>query len=237
MKRLTSIIFLALATTCFFASAQLPFERIRRDKPNLEKIQREINDRGSKYYYPTLMKEYLANDTVMKLDKFRYLYLGYMFQEDYDPYRESPAPDMNSALYHTTNPTSGQCDQIIENARVALANNPFDLRQMSAMIAALNLLGEKDIAKIWQYKLNYILMAIVSTGTGEDEDHAWYVIEPQHEYVLLNYMGYQVTNHLFYDPYYEYLTVVDVNAGKKGGFYFNLQPLLKEHYRKFPDEL
>ena len=50
-------------------------------------------------------------------------------------------------------------------------------------------------------------------------------------------MGYQVTNHLFYDPYYEYLTVVDVNAGKKGGFYFNLQPLLKEHYRKFPDEL
>ena len=120
---------------------------------------------------------------------------------------------------------------------MALANNPFDLRQMSAMIAALNLLGEKDIAKIWQYKLNYILMAIVSTGTGEDEDHAWYVIEPQHEYVLLNYMGYQVTNHLFYDPYYEYLTVVDVNAGKKGGFYFNLQPLLKEHYRKFPDEL
>lgn len=236
MKRFTIVsILLSLITLCL--SAQLPFERIRRDKPDLDKIKREINDRSSKFYYPRLMDEYLRNDTVMKLDKYRYLYLGYIFQEDYDPYRPSPAPDMNSALYHTTNPTSAQCDEIIANAQKALANNPFDLRQMSAMIAALNLLNKTDLAKIWQYKLNYILLAIVSTGTGLDEDNAWYVIEPQHEYVLLNYMGYQVTNHLFYDPFYEYLTVIDVKAEKKGGFYFNLKPLLEEHYRKFPDEL
>lgn len=236
MKR---ILFIALLSAIFstVVSAQLPFERIRRDKPDMERIHREINDRKSKYYYPLLMKEFLRNDTLMKLDKFRYLYLGYVFQEDYDPYRPSPAPEMTGPLYRTTNPTSAECDQIIANARTALANNPFDLRQMSAMIAALNLLGEKNLAKIYQYKLNYLLMAIVSTGTGEDEDHAWFVIEPQHEYVLLNYMGYQVTNHLFYDPYYEYLTVVDVASSKKGGFYFNLQPMLQEHYRKFPDEL
>lgn len=235
MKRYILILTLIL-TILPSITAQLPFERLRRDKPNLEKIRREITDRGSKYYYPRLMEEYLRNDTLMKLDKYRYLYLGYMFQEDYDPYRESPAPSMNSDLYHNTNPTSAQCQQIIDNAQRALASNPFDLRQMSALIAAYNLLGQTDIAKIWQYKLNYLLMAIVSTGTGEDEDHAWFIIEPQHEYVLLNMMGYQVTNHLFYDPYYEYLTAVDVAAGKKGGFYFNLQPLLQEHYRKFPEE-
>lgn len=235
MKRTVfSIILLALIAA--LSHAQLPFERIRRDKPNLEKIKREVNDRSSKFYYPKLMDKYLSNDTIMKLDEYRHLYLGYVFQEDYDPYRPSPAPDMNTSLYHSTNPTSAQCEQIIANAKVALANNPFDMRQMGAMIAAMNLLGQKDIAKIWQYKLNYLLLTIVSTGTGLDEDHAWYVIEPQHEYVLLNYMGYQVTNHLFYDPYYEFLTVIDVNASKKGGFYFNLQPLLQEHYRKFPDE-
>lgn len=235
MKRNILIILLA-AITFGIASAQLPFERVRRDKPDLNKIRREITDRGSKYYYPRLMDEYLSNDTVMNLDKYRYLYLGAMFQEDYDPYRPSAAPDMNSDLYHTTNPTSAQCEEIIANARKALAGNPLDMRQISAMIAAYNFLGEKNLAKIWQYKLNHLLLAIVSTGTGEDEKHAWYVIEPQHEYVLLNMMGYQVTNHLFYDPYYEYLTVVDVRNGKKGGFYFNLQPLLDEHYRKFPDE-
>lgn len=236
MKRL-SIISILISLIAVTVSAQLPFERIRRDAPNLEKIKREVNDRSGKFYYPRLMEKYLGNDTVMKLDEFRHLYLGYIFQEDYDPYRPSPAPDMNTPLYHTTNPTSAQCEEIIANAKVALANNPFDMRQISAMIAALNLLNQTDLAKIWQYKLNYLLMSIVSTGTGEDEDHAWYVIEPQHEYVLLNHMGYQVTNHLFYDPFYEFLTVVDVQAGKKGGFYFNLKPMLEEHYRKFPDEL
>ncbi|MCM1348274.1 MAG: DUF4919 domain-containing protein [Firmicutes bacterium] len=236
MKRffILSIIMLLLSSV---ASAQLPFERIRRDKPNLEKIKREVNDRSGKFYYPKLMDKYLSNDTVMKLDEFRHLYIGYIFQEDYDPYRPSPAPDMNSNLYHSTNPTSAQLEEIISNAKTALASNPFDMRQISAMIAALNLLNRTDLAKIWQYKLNYLLMTIVSTGTGEDEDHAWFVIEPQHEYVLLNYLGYQVTNHLFYDPFYEYLTVVDVKAGKKGGFYFNLKPLLEEHYRKYPEEL
>ncbi len=236
MKRIL-IILSIISTFAGTVSAQLPFERLRRDKPDLNKIQHETTDRGSKYYYPALMKEYLSNDTAMNLDKYRYLYLGFMFQEDYDPYRPSPAPDMNSPLYRTTNPTGDQCEQIIRNAKIALDNNPFDLRQISAMITALNLLGQKDAAKIWQYKLNHLLMAIVSTGTGEDEEHAWFVIEPQHEYVLLNMMGYQVTNHLFYDPSYEYLTVIDVQSNKQGGFYFNLQPMLQEHYRKFPDEL
>lgn len=236
MKRLSIIIF-CLAAVTMSLYAQLPFERIHREKPNLEKIQQEIKNRGSKYYYPRLMEEYQRNDTIMKLDKFRYLYLGYMFQEDYDPYRPSPAPSMATPLYHSINPTSNECEEIIENAKVALASNPFDLRQMSALVAAYKLLGRTDIAKIWQYKFNYLLMAIVSTGTGEDEDNAWFVIEPQHEYVLLNMMGYQVMNHLFYDPFYEYLTVVDVRAGKKGGFYFNLQSMLCEYYRKYPDEL
>ena len=236
MKHLFLIISLMLAGAAA-VSAQLPFERLKREKPDLEKIQKEITDRSSKYFYPALMKEYLSNDTTMTLDKYRRLYLGYMFQEDYDPYRPSPAPEMNSNLYRTTNPTGAQCEEIISNARTALANNPFDLRQMSAMITALDILGQKDLAKIWQYKLNHLLMTIVSTGTGEDEERAWYIIEPQHEYVLLNMMGYQVTNHLFYDPSYEYLTVVDVASEKKGGFYFNLEPLLQEHYRKFPDEL
>lgn len=219
------------------AMAQLPFDKVRRSKPDLNKIKREVIDRNSKNYYPLLMDQYLANDTVMKFEQYIYLYLGYVFQEDYDPYRPSPAPDFNSPLYHTTNPTSAECEQIIANADTALASNPFDLRQIAARITAWRFLGQDNLAAIWQHKLNNILKTIVSTGTGADEKEAWYVIEPQHEYVLLNFMGYQVTNHLFYDPYYEYLTVIDVAASKKGGFYFNLRPMLEEHYRKFPDEL
>ena len=72
---------------------------------------------------------------------------------------------------------------------------------------------------------------------GADEENAWYVIEPSHEYVLLNMMGYTVTTPLFYDPYYEYLKVLTPKADDSGGFYFNIKTILEEYYRKFPEEL
>ena len=108
---------------------------------------------------------------------------------------------------------------------------------MNLMNYALRERGKVNLANIWQYRLNHLLQAIVSSGTGADKENAWYVIEPQHEYVLLNTIGYTVTNHLFYEPYYEYLTVKDPAEKDAGGFYFNILRILKEYYRKFPDEI
>ncbi|MDE6378661.1 MAG: DUF4919 domain-containing protein, partial [Duncaniella sp.] len=86
-------------------------------------------------------------------------------------------------------------------------------------------------------KLNYLLMAIVSTGTGLDEQNAWMVIDPQHEYVLLNMMDLSVSDHSFFEPAYEYLTVTNSDGKPAGVYYFDIGPLLKEYYRKHPDEL
>lgn len=207
--------------------------QLKREKPDMNRIRAEITDPASPYYYPRLMEEYLRNDTMMKIDKFRRLYLGYMFQEDYTPYR--------SSNHEVGQQASGKisredCDRIIATAEAALADNPFDLRHMMLMINALREKGKTNLAKIWQYKLNYILMAIVSTGTGEDEENAWYVIEPQHEYVLLNMLNYYVDDHIFYDPCYEYITVTDASGRRLGGYYFNIRTLLEEYYRKHPDE-
>lgn len=233
MKRYLSALILT-AAACLTAAAQrgiLP--QLKREKPDMEQIKRETHDASSPYYYPRLMEEYERNDTLMKLDKFRRLYLGYMFQEDYTPYRSAGHP----LKYNPTGKaTREDCDNIIRYAESALADNPFDLRQMMLMINALREKGKTNLAKIWQYKLNYLLMAIVSTGTGEDEENAWFVIDPQHEYVLLNMMNYYVDDNVFYDPYYEYITVTDASGRKLGGFYFNIRHMLEEYYRKHPDE-
>ncbi len=219
------------------AAAQTNFDKIRREKPDFVQIKKAINDRTSDYYYPRLMAEFERNDTLMKLDKYRYLYLGYLLQEDYNPYRSSNANIAESAMVNRTRLTREECEDVIASANLALQDNPFDLQQMAMLIEALKQTRQETLAKIWQYKFNYILMAIVSTGTGIDEENAWYVIEPQHEYMLLNAMGYTVTNHLFDEPYYEYLTVADNNGLEAGGYYFNIHHLLEEYYRKFPEEL
>ncbi len=209
--------------------------QLKREIPDLAKIKREITDPTSKYYYPRLMKEFLKNDTLMKLDKFRHLYLGYMFQEDYDPYRSSQHP---VTFDGSARPSREECDKIIAEADVALADNPLDLRQMIMKINALRQKGNTPLASIWQYKLNYLLMAIISTGTGLDEDSAWYVVEPSHEYVLLNMLNYMIQGQpIIFDPCYEYVIVTDTRGNEKGGYYFNIGPMIEEYYRKHPEEL
>lgn len=238
-QRIMAAVMMALvALTAVTASAQhhiLP--QLKREQPDMEQIAREVTDRSGSYYYPRLMAEFERNDTLMKIDKYRRLYLGYMLQEDYNPYRPStdhrditPLTEARRALTHA------ECDTVIRHSRAALANNPFDLRHITLLIQALRDKGDINLAKIWQYKLNYLLMAIVSTGTGTDEEDAWYVIEPQHEYVLLNMMGYTVTDHEFIEPYYEKVSVRDRHGRDSGAFYFNLKTLLDEYYRKHPDE-
>ncbi|MDE5785680.1 MAG: DUF4919 domain-containing protein, partial [Duncaniella sp.] len=85
MKR---ILLLAFMISLAFASLRaVVLPQLNREKPDMAKIKHDINDRTSPYYYPRLMAEFMRNDTLMKIDKYRYLYLGYMFQEDYTPYR------------------------------------------------------------------------------------------------------------------------------------------------------
>lgn len=237
MRKLILLPIIALITLTASSQANSLLPQIKREKPDLEAIKQAINDRTSPYYYPRLMEEFEKNDTLMKLDKYRHLYLGYMFQEDYQPYRPSNVARHMETVYNKPNPTRQECDSVIKYSRLALKDNPFNLSQMMGLIHALRLKGKRNLADIWQYKLNYILLAIVSTGTGLDEENAWYVIEPAHEYILLNLMGYSVTTPLFYDPYYEYLKVVSPRGTSAGGFYFNIKTILEEYYRKFPEQL
>lgn len=112
----------------------------------MEQLAREITDRSSPYYYPRLMAEFERNDTLMKIDKYRRLYLGYMLQEDYNPYRQCSNSDNVNRLADTRRAlTHAECDTVIAHSRAALANNPFDLRHITLLIQALR---DKGIS-IW----------------------------------------------------------------------------------------
>ena len=73
MRKILTIIISLIITAGIYAQNT---GDIKREKPDLEKIKRETLDKNSPYYYPKLMKEFNRNDTLMKLDKYRYLYLS-----------------------------------------------------------------------------------------------------------------------------------------------------------------
>ena len=226
MKIFRNILILtALATGAIGVTAQnaAKSRKIVVEKPNLEEIRTSTLDPQSKYYFPKLMAKYEVNDTTMTNDEFRHLYLGYMFQEDYDPYRMSPYSDRTDSLRSKPTHTRAEIDTITKYAQLALADNPFDLRQM------------------WEYRLEHLLGAIKSTGTGEDIENAWYVIYPMHEYDMVQLLGYEATNADFIEPGYDYLSVRPDPSDKRKrdksaqGFYFDVQIPQNQYELKHPE--
>lgn len=200
----------------------------------MEAIERAVNDPESKYYYPKLMDMYLTNDTLMDCEDFRHLYLGYVFQEDYNPYRRSEFSQKIEDLYYKPDHTKAECDTIIKYAELSLRDEPFDLRQINFLIYALREKQKNNIANIWQYRLNHILEAIASTGTGLDQENAWVVINPQHEYNIINFQGFVAEAQEYIQPHYDYIRIKKKEEKDPAGFYFNILYILQEYYRKFP---
>lgn len=237
MKRVLLLVISALlACAAFTVDAKRGDKKLKPEKPDMEKIKKEVNDPSSKYYYPKLMKQFESNDTSMTLDQFRHLYLGYVFQEDYNPYRRSSYSSKMENLYYRDKHTLAECDTIIKYAELSLKDDPFDLRQMSFLIYAYQEKKKYNLAKIWQYKLNHLLEAIVSTGTGLDEENAWIVINPMHEYNLINFQNHVVDAQEDRPPYYDYITIKDADKKDPKGFYFDVRYLLEEYNRKFPEQ-
>lgn len=213
------------------------------EKPDLQKIREITLDPHSKFYFPKLMEKYLRNDTVMTNEEYRNFYLGYMFQEDYDPYRVSPYSGVTDSLRQKTSHSKEEIDTIRKYAELTLRDNPFDLRQMSFLVHVLKEKRKDMSAQIWEYRLEHLLGAIKSTGTGDSVEKAWYVIYPMHEYDMVQLLGYEATDADFFDPGVDYLTVAplpdekgNVRRNPAKGFYFNVEVPQTQYELKHPGE-
>lgn len=235
----------ALTGFCAAAAPAQSKRKITVEKPNLEEIRKATLNPLSPYFFPKLMKKYESNDTTMTNDEYRHFYLGYMFQEDYDPYRVSDYASKTDHLRAKATHTKEEIDTIRKYAQLALADNPFDLRQMSFLVHVLREKRKDMSAKIWEYRLEHLLGAIKSTGTGEDQENAWYVIYPVHEYDMVQLLGYQATDAQYIEPGYDYLTVVPDENNKTAklrrdkiadGFYFNIVVPQQQYELKHPEE-
>ncbi len=211
-------------------------------KPDLEEIRTSTLNPQSPYYFPKLMKKYESNDTTMTNDEYRHFYLGYMFQEDFDPYRVSPYASVTDDLRMKASHSKEEIDTIRKYAQLALADNPFDLRQMSFLVHVLKEKRKDMSAKIWEYRLEHLLGAIKSTGTGDSVENAWYVIYPMHEYDMVQLLGYEATDAKFIEPGYDYLSVIpdETNKTKRDksaeGFYFNIIVPQQQYMLKHPED-
>lgn len=214
------------------------------ERPDIEALRVAVLDPQNKMYFPKLMKKFNQNDTTMTADEYRHLYLGYMFQEDYDPYRESPYSSVTDSYRNKSTHSKEEIDTIRKYAELTLMDNPFDLRQMSLLVHVLKERRKDMSAKIWEYRLEHLLGAIKSTGTGENQENAWFVIYPAHEYDMVQLMGYHAVAADFIETGFDYLSVEPEEETARRlrdkvqkGFYFDVRQIHQQYELKHPEDV
>lgn len=232
-----------LIITAFFFISWWPAGAKMTDvlsRPNLEEIEIASTDENSDFYYPKLLSRFMANDTTMTPEEFQYFYYGTLFQEDYDPYRPAPGQQMQATLAPLMNKTSwsrAERKMILDHALEVLADNPVNLRQLTNRIFVYEQNGKHDLAKIWQYKLNHLLLVIASSGNGTEPENAWVVVYPQDEYDFLNLSGITVKEAKFEEPFYDFVVVNPRTPTSPTEYYFNIGEMLRQYYIKHPSEI
>lgn len=235
MKRILVILTIAVGALGAFAATKTNLGR-----PDLEAIKAATTDRTSPYYYPELLKQFMANDTTLSDEAYQYLYYGTLFQEDYDPYRPAADAEQQAALAPLFNKqewSRAERRRILDHANKVLADMPLNLRQLTNRIFVYEQNGKYDLAKIWQYKLNHLLLVIASSGTGLDPENAWVVVYPHDEYDFLNLSGITAREQQFTPPSYDYILVNRKDDKSPEGYYFNIEEMLRQYYLKHPSEI
>ena len=197
---------------------------------------REVTENPkSIYYYPKLLRSFQSNDTTMTLEAYRNFYYGYTFQEDYNPFRESVYSSIVEELYYKQPHSRAECDSIEKYAGLSLDDNLFDMNQMEFFIFVLKEKKKYARAAIRQFRLDRLIATILSSGKGTKEE-PWVVITPEHEYNIINFLGYVATDHQDLGDGIEYITV-QPKAGKAvQGFYFDVSRMMAVAAQKFPDK-
>lgn len=228
MKKLLTLVLTILSFTTF--SQEIKFE-----KPNYNKIEKEIQKKSSSYYYEKLKEKFNASDSTMTLEEKRHLYYGFSFQKEYSSSYHNKANDSLINVLNKQNHLTDDFKKIITFGNQILSENPFDLRVLNYQLYAYEKMQEKDnyIKKLTQFSI--IVDAILSSGDGTSKENAFYVINVSHEYDILNIIGFEfVGSQSLIAGQYDYLKVKENNF-KIDGLYFDISPSIKSIENMFKD--
>jgi hypothetical protein len=196
------------------------------EKPDYDKIEKNISDVNSNFFYENLFKRYLAADTTLSIDEKRHIYYGYTFQKEYNPMSNSNFEDSLRIYYRKPELTNSDYPKIIEFSEKVLEENPFDLRALHFSMIAYEQNQNSSAYLKNRFKFDLIIDVIMSSGDGIAKDSAFYVIYVSHEYDLIDIIGFNFGGEQsLIDNQFDYLKL-DTNQYHLEGFYFDISPSL-----------
>ena len=163
-------------------------------KINFDQIKRNITDKKSQYYYPTLIHRILANDSTLTHKDYKYLYYGSVFQDNYHPYGDSFSKKEFSDIYAT-----GNNQNIIEKGILVLQENPVDIEVTLKVLLAYLAEGDTTMARVYGKKYYSFLDVIYASGDGESMETAYVVVSVSDEYRIVGDLNLSVKEQYLID--------------------------------------
>lgn len=188
--------------------------------PNYKTIETNIKDDTSNMYYPALMKRFLNSDSTLTLEEKRHLYYGFVFQDNYSPYKISEYMDSAKVLKGKADLTEEDYAKLIGFYDKALEENPFNTNALYEKMHVLFTTKRADEHRKTTKQYDVIIQAVASSGRGLTKETAFHVIEVAHEYALMRALGLQPGSQQLID-HYDYVEFKPNKHGIKG-FYFDI---------------
>jgi len=220
-----------IAIFILYASGQLSGQEHEFKAPDYKKIEKNTHKKSSEYFYPTLLERFHSYDSTLKLDDYRHLYYGYIFQDGFKAYWSSPVSDELQVFSNSQSINEKDYDTIIKLINISLADFPFDLRNMNFKAYLYHKNGDDEMANKIMMQYNAIINAIISTGDGKTCENSIHVISVGHEYLLLNIFELQLTQQSLIGEC-DYMQVAEGNHNIEG-VYFNVGKILEAQSKIF----
>ena len=229
-----AIFFLGLLVTSGFSTRKA----FAQQPPNNDSILLEITNSSSPYYYPVLMMRYELGDSTLNLSDYRHLYYGYPWQDTYKPFETPPAQDKILEFFAENpdldNVPAVRLSELVGYANEVLKTEPFNPETINLLAFAYSGLGDREKEKIYYRKLQMIVAAIKSTGTGLKESSPWCIISFNHAVDLMGMMNALYKKPEIVSRSVEYVPLI-APKGKIKGYYFDFSRIYWFRPDKLPE--
>ncbi len=222
-------VLIMLFALCLSTSAQ---ETRKIVPPDYEEIETITNNDKSAYFYPTLLKRYMSNDTTLTLRELHLLYYGRFFQKGMESsFKQSKYTDSINAIYKLDTVTDEDRRRLTKYYLAIHKEKPFDIRTANRLYALLNYQKLSE-AESYRYMVSGLMRVIAGTGDGRTEQTAFHIgsVSDEYTFVYLSGLDYGGSQSLINSC--DYLTVKE-NDYDLEGVYFNIEQVLKEEQSLF----
>lgn len=162
--------------------------------PDYNKIEKNIKDKNSKFYYEKLMKKYKSLDTTMTKDEMKHLYYGSCFQEGYNSYASEDKTRELNELLNKPGHTKEQLYEILDLANTILETEKFNMNMYNYMLYAYEQLKDRESFDKVKYILLLLYSTLIESGDGLSCESAFHVLYTYNEYNILSFIGFRHTS-------------------------------------------